>query len=159
MCYFIKKITHFYKKGQILTKIFKVYKGKIAIFAISNKQIHTHSQFIEPVDVEFLAITREIRDHQKLTATRAIADGLHVRKRSKEMLAVLFGELFGFAAHAAENLDAGDDVVAIEPVIEGIFAATQQDGTVALFRKDTVEIVYPECNATPSQKRKRDKEA
>ena len=96
MCYFIKKITHFYKKGQILTKIFKVYKGKIAIFAISNKQIHTHSQFIEPVDVEFLAITREIRDHQKLTATRAIADGLHVRKRSKEMLAVLFGELFGF---------------------------------------------------------------
>ena len=75
------------------------------------------------------------------------------------MLAVLFGELFGFAAHAAENLDAGDDVVAVEPVVEGIFAATEQNGAVAFFRKDTVEIVYPECNAAPGQKRKRDKEA
>ena len=74
------------------------------------------------------------------------------------MLAVLFGELFGFRTHAAENFNARDHVVAIEPVIEGIFTTAEQDGTVAFFCKDTVEIVYPERNAAPSKENKRDKE-
>ena len=99
MCYFVKKITHFYKKGRFLTKIFQVYEGKIAVFAISDEQIHAHAQFIKPIDVEFFAITREIRDHQELAAARAVANGLHVRKRSKEMLAVFFAQHFGFRAH------------------------------------------------------------
>ena len=75
------------------------------------------------------------------------------------MLAVLFADIFGFVTHATEDFDSRDDVVAIEPVVEGIFATAQQDGAVALFRKDAVEIVYPECNAAPGKERKRDKEA
>jgi len=159
MCYFVKKITHFYKKGRFLTKIFQVYEGKIAVFAISDEQIHAHAQFIKPIDVEFFAITREIRDHQELATARAIANGLHVRKRAKEMLAVFFAQIFRFRTHATENFNTRDHVVAIEPVIEGVFAATQQNGAVALFRKDAVEIVYPERNTAPSKERKRDKEA
>ena len=159
MCYFIKKITQFLQKRAILTKIFEVYEGKIAVFAVSDEQIYPQAELIEPIYVKILAITREIGHDQEFAATRAVADAFHVRKRPEQVLAVLFGELFGFPAHAAENLDAGNHVVAIEPVVEGIFATTQQDGAVALFRKDAVEIVYPECNAAPGQKRKRDKEA
>ena len=75
------------------------------------------------------------------------------------MLAVFFTQLFGFRAHAAKDFDPRDDVVAVEPVVEGIFAATQQDGTVAFFGKNAVEIIYPERNAAPSEERKRDKKA
>ena len=75
------------------------------------------------------------------------------------MLAVLFADIFGFVTHATEDFDSRDDVVAIEPVVEGIFAATQQDGTVAFFRKDAVEIIYPERDTAPSEECKRDKEA
>ena len=76
------KITQFLKKGLTLAQIFEVYEGKIAVFAISDEQIHAHAQFIKPIDVEFFAITREIRDHQELATDRAVANGLHVRKRS-----------------------------------------------------------------------------
>ena len=75
------------------------------------------------------------------------------------MLAVLLAQVFRFPAHAAENFNSGDDVVAVEPVVEGIFAATKQDGTMTFFCKNTVEVIYPECNAAPGQKCKRDKEA
>ena len=99
------------------------------------------------------------RKCQELAAARAVADGFHVRKGPEQVLAVLFGKLFGFATHAAENLNAGNHVVAIEPVIERIFATAEQNGAVALFRKDTVEIVYPECDAAPGKECQRDKEA
>ena len=75
------------------------------------------------------------------------------------MLAVFITQVLGFAAHAAENFNPRDDVVAVEPVVEGIFAATEQNGAVAFFRKDAVEIVYPERNTAPGQKRKWNKEA
>ena len=75
------------------------------------------------------------------------------------MLAVFFTQVLGLGTHATENFNPRDDVVAIEPVVEGIFAATKQDGTMAFFRKDAVEIVYPERYAAPRKERKRDKEA
>ena len=75
------------------------------------------------------------------------------------MLAVLFGELFGLAAHATENLDAGDDVVAVEPVVEGILATAEQNRTVTLLRENAVEIVYPKCDTAPGKESEWDKEA
>ena len=143
----------------MLLQIFEVYEGKIAVFPVPDEQIDPQTEAIEPIDVEILAIARKIGHHQELAAAGTVADGLHVRKPAQEVLAVLLAQLFGFAAHAAENLDAGNHVVAVEPVAEGILAAAEQNGTVALFREDAVEIVYPECNATPSQKRNRNKEA
>jgi len=157
--FFIKKITQFLQKRAFLTKIFKVYEGKIAIFAISNQQIDAHSQFIEPVDVEIFAITGKIRNNEKLAAAGAVADVFHLRKRAQQVLAVFFTQVLGLGTHAAEDFDPRDDVVAVEPGRQGIFAAAKQDGAVAFFREDTVEIVYPERDTAPSEKRKRDKEA
>ena len=159
MRFFIKKITQFLQKRAFLTKIFKVYEGKIAIFAISNQQIDAHSQFIEPVDVEIFAITGKIRNNEKLAAAGAVADVFHLRKRAQQVLAVFFTQVLGLGTHAAEDFDPRDDVVAVEPGRQGIFAAAKQDGAVAFFREDTVEIVYPERDTAPSEKRKRDKEA
>ena len=143
----------------MLLQIFEVYEGKIAVFPVPDEQIDLQTELVEPIDVEILAITGEIGHHEEFAAARTVADGLHVRKRPQEVLAVLFADLFGFTAHAAENFDSWNHVVAVEPVGKRILAAAEQNGTVALFREDAVEIVYPECNAAPSQKRKRDKEA
>lgn len=159
MCYFIKKITQFLQKRTILTKIFKVYEGKIAIFPVSDEQIDPEAKAIQPVNVEILTIAREIGHHQKFAAARAVADGFHVRKGPEQVLAVFFGKFFGFAAHAAENFNPRNDVVAVEPVVEGIFATAEQYGAVTLLGKDAVEIVYPKRDAAPSEECKRDKEA
>ena len=98
-------------------QIFEVYEGKIAVFAVSDEQIDPQTEFIEPIYVKILAITREIGHDQELAATRTIANAFHVRKGPEQVLAVLFGELFGLPAHAAENLDAGNHVVTVEPVV------------------------------------------
>ena len=78
MSYFIKKNNIIFTKKGDLTKIFEVYEGKIAVFAISNEQIHAHAELIEPVDVEIFAITRKIRDNQEFPAARPVADGIHL---------------------------------------------------------------------------------
>ena len=140
-------------------QIFEVYEGKIAIFAVSDEQIDPQAKLIEPIYVKIFAITGEIGHYQEFAAARAVADAFHVGKRPEQVLAVLFGELFGLPAHAAENLDAGDDVVAIEPVVQGIFATAEQNRTVTFFGKDAVEIVYPKCDTAPGKESERDKEA
>ena len=153
------KITQFLKKGLTLAQIFEVYEGKIAVFAVSYEQKHLQAQFFEPFHVEILAITRKIRDDQEFAAAGTVADGFHIRKRPQEVLSVFFANLVGFAAHATKNFDSRNHVVAIEPGRQGIFAAAKQDGTVALLGEYAVKIVYPKCDAAPSEKRKRDKEA
>lgn len=97
-------------------QIFEVYEGKIAVFAVSDEQIDPQTEFIEPIYVKIFAITGEIGHYQEFAAARTVADAFHVGKGPEQVLAVLFGELFGFPAHAAENLDTGNHVVTIEPV-------------------------------------------
>jgi len=75
---FHKKNNIIFTKKANLTKIFKVHKGKIAVFSVPYEQKHTHSELVEPVDVEILAITGEIGDYEELAAARAVADGIHL---------------------------------------------------------------------------------
>ena len=67
------------------------------------------------------------------------------------MFAVLFGELFGFPAHATEDFNSRYHVIAVEPIAKGILAAAKQDGTVALLGEYAVKIVYPKCDAAPGK--------
>ena len=75
---FHKKNNIIFTKKANLTKIFKVYEGKIAVFPVSYEQKHTHSELVEPVDVEILAITGEIGDYEQLAAACAVADIFHL---------------------------------------------------------------------------------
>ena len=140
-------------------QIFEVYKGIIAVFSVPDEQKDVQTELIEPPDIERFPVSGEIRDDEEFAATGTVTDGFHLGKVSQEVFAVVLADLFGFAADASQDFDARNDVVAIEPCLEGILGAAEQNGTVTLLGKDAVEIVYPECNATPSQKRKRDKEA
>ena len=73
------------------------------------------------------------------------------------MFAVFDTDVLRFGAHAAKDFYSRDHVIAVEPVVEGIFATAKQNGAVAFFRKDAVEIIYPERDAAPSEECKRDK--
>ncbi len=119
-------------------QIFEVNEGKIAVFSVSDEQIDPQTEAIEPIDVKILAITREIRDHQEFAAARTVADTFHLRKVAQEVLAVLFGKVFGLATHAAENLDTGNHVIAVEPVGKRVLTTTKQNRTGTLFVKNAV---------------------
>jgi hypothetical protein len=134
-------------------QIFEVYKGIIAVFSVPDEQKYVQSEPIEPPDVERFPVAGEIRDDKEFAAAGTVADGFHLGKVSQEVFAVFLADLFGFAADASQDFDAGNDVVAIEPSLEGIFGAAEQNGTVALLGENAVEIVYPECNATPGKER------
>ena len=134
-------------------QIFEVYEGKIAIFPVSDEQIDLQTEFIEPIHVKILAITRKIRHYQELAAPGTGTDGFHVGKGAKEVFAVFLADFFGFPAHATQNFNAGNHVVAVKPGSQGIFAATEQNGTVTFFGKDAIEIVYPKCDTAPCEKR------
>ena len=140
-------------------QIFEVYKGIIAVFSVPDEQKDVQTELIEPPDIERFPVPGEIRDDKEFTAAGSVTNGFHLGKVSQEVLAVVLANLLGFAADAPQDFDAGNDVVAIEPCLEGILGAAEQNGTVALLGEDAVEIVYPECDATPSKERKRDKEA
>ena len=135
-------------------QIFEVYKGIIALFSVSNQQKHAQTETIEPFDIEIFAVTGEIGYHQKFAAAGAVTDRFHFGKGSQKVLAVFFADFFRFRTHATQDFDSGNHIVAIEPVAERIFTATEQNGTMAFLRKNTVEIVYPKCNAATYEKSK-----
>ena len=132
-------------------QIFKVYEGKIAVFPVPDEQIDPQTEAIEPIDVKILAIARKIGHHQELTAAGTVADGFHLGKVTQEVLAVVLADLFGLAADASQDLDAGNYVVTVKPCLEGILGTTKQNGTVTLLGKDAVEIVYPKRDAAPGE--------
>ena len=132
-------------------QIFEVYQGIIALFSVTDEQKDAQAETVEPLDVERLTVARGIGNHQKLPAAGTVADGFHRRNVAEQVLAILLGDLFGFARNAAEDLDTGNDVVPVEPGLQRIFGTAEQNGAVALLGENAVEIVYPERDAAPGE--------
>jgi len=132
-------------------QIFEVYKGIIAVFSVPDEQKDVQTELVEPPDVKRFPVAGKIGHDEELAAAGTVADGFHLGKVTQEVLAVVLADLFGLAADASQDLDAGNYVVTVKPCLEGILGTTEQNGTVTLLGKDAVEIVYPKRDAAPGE--------
>ena len=96
--------------------------------------------------------TAGVRKDHKIAAVRAMAYGLNVFQRSQKMFTVFIRDFSGRSAHAAEEFNIGENIVAVEPEREIIRSPAEKNRTAALLEKYPRKIISPESDAAPADK-------